>query len=310
MAVFSKLVTTSKGQALIAKMLSGTAEISFTKIASSDTELEESALEALTELASVKQETLVSKVTRTDDKVVRVEGSLNNADLSEGYYLRALGLYANDPDDGEILYAVTAETTGSCYMPASSTTTASGMYLQLVTTVSNSDGVSITVDPSAAATVGDIEEIKATISDVESEISRTNLLWSTCTSDAGETALVADADNFKLVSGAMISIRFPNAVPAGATLNISGTGARPIYYVGSAIIEDVIAAGVLATFLYDGTRYNLLTIDKMAKVVQSIEDNRETVPSSAAVNTAVTKHDTRITELEKYSLPYTVVSTF
>lgn len=323
MAVFSKLVTTTKGQALIAKMLSGTAEISFTRMASSDTELEESALEALTELTGIKQESLISKVTRTDDRVVRVEGSINNASLGEGYYLRALGLYADDPDEGEILYAAAIETTGSCYMPASGSTTASGMYLQLVTTVGNSDGVSITVDPSAVATVGDLEELKATISDVESEINRTNLLWSTCTSEAGETDLVAESDDFKLKSGAMISIKFPNAVPAGATLNISGTGAKPIYYVGSAIIEDVIAAGVLATFLYDGTNYNLLTIDKMAKVVQTVEDSSETVPSSAAVGDAIankadkTEATTSAAGLMSAAdktkldgLSYTVVSTF
>lgn len=81
----------------------------------------------------------------------------------------------------------------------------------------------------------------------------------------------------------MVSVRFPNGVPAGATLNINDTGAKPVYYVTKPIVEDVVSAGVLATFLYNGAQYDLVTIDKMAKVVQEVENSEESVPSSAVV---------------------------
>ena len=37
----------------------------------------------------------------------RIRISFSNAGLAEGFYLREMGLYANDPYEGEILYAAT-----------------------------------------------------------------------------------------------------------------------------------------------------------------------------------------------------------
>ena len=66
MAEFSKLVTTKKGQALIAKNWAGTAERpSFTKIAASQQALKVEDLEELTAL-DIAQEAEVSRVTRTN----------------------------------------------------------------------------------------------------------------------------------------------------------------------------------------------------------------------------------------------------
>lgn len=69
MAEFSKLVITDKGQALIAKMIAGTGNIEFTKIAASSHTYTEGQLQALTALADVKQTSLISKVTRTNNVV-------------------------------------------------------------------------------------------------------------------------------------------------------------------------------------------------------------------------------------------------
>lgn len=283
MALFSRLITTSKGQELISKLMTGTDEIKFTKIASSSAGYDISELEALTELDDVQQESLVSKVTRVDEKSIKAETSFTNEGVTAGYYMKALGLYADDPDVGEILYAVAIETTGNCYMPAEGGTTVSGAYIQLVTTVGNADSVSLSVDSSAVATIGDIEDLTKRVKELESETHQTKIPWGTCTSGKKDTALTAAISNFELKAGAMVSIRFPNGVPAGATLNINDTGAKPVYYVTKPIVEDVVSAGVLATFLYNGAQYDLVTIDKMAKVVQEVENSEESVPSSAVV---------------------------
>lgn len=159
MAEFSKLVITNKGQALLAKMIAGSGNIEFTKVSASSTTYTDSQLESLTSLSNVKQTSLISKVTRTNDVAIKVEAAFTNTELTTGYYMRALGLYAVDPDAGEILYAVTRETSGNCYMPAYNGITVSGAYVQLVTTVGNAENVSLEVDQAAVATIGDIQDL-------------------------------------------------------------------------------------------------------------------------------------------------------
>ena len=160
MAEFSKLVITNKGQALIAKMMAEEGNIKFTKVAASSAEYTETQLEGLSELSNVKQTSLISKVTRTNEVAVKVKVAFTNTDLTEGYYMRALGLYAVDPDVGEILYAVTAEISGNCYMPPYNGITVSGAYVQLVTTVGNADSITLEVDQAAIATIGDIQDLQ------------------------------------------------------------------------------------------------------------------------------------------------------
>lgn len=118
----------------------------------------------------MKQTSLISKITRTNGVAIKVEAAFTNTELTAGYYMKALGLYAVDPDDGEILYAVTRETSGNCYMPAYNGITVSGAYVQLVTTVGNAENVSLEVDQAAVATIGDIQDLQKQIADLEAFI--------------------------------------------------------------------------------------------------------------------------------------------
>ena len=64
----------------------------------------------------LKQTVSISKVDRTNNVAAEVEGAILNTNLTVGYYMRTLGLYAQDPDEGEILYAVTIASQAG-YMP-------------------------------------------------------------------------------------------------------------------------------------------------------------------------------------------------
>ena len=170
MAEFSKLVVTKKGQALIAKILAGTAAgIDFTKVVASDAEYQVEELESLDSLNRIMQEAQVSRVSHVNEVAVKVETAFSNHELTVGYHMRVLGLYARDPDDGEILYAACVELSGNCYMPPYNEITVSGAYIQLITKVGNADQVNLEVNPAAIATIGDIEylqkQIKGHISD-------------------------------------------------------------------------------------------------------------------------------------------------
>lgn len=174
MAEFSKLYLTKRGQALVAKIMAGATNIQFTKVSTSSKVYAESALEALTALENVQQTNNVTKVTISNNTSVRVETAFTNEKLTAGYYLRCLGLYAKDPDLGEILYAVCVETSGLCYMPAYNGVTVSSAYIQLYTTVGNSDNVNLAVYSGAYATIEDIGALEAEIADLRAYVGYTD----------------------------------------------------------------------------------------------------------------------------------------
>ncbi len=174
MAVFSKLVITRKGQALLAKILSGVKNVNFTSVSASNAEYTVEQLENLIALSEIKQTSLISEKVRASDITVKIDAAFNNFELASGYYMRTLGLYADDPDEGEILYGVAIETSGNCYIPPYNGITVSGTYVQLVITVGNAENVSLEVNPGAIATIKQVNNL--------ADIIKSHVPASVCTS--------------------------------------------------------------------------------------------------------------------------------
>lgn len=126
--------------------------------------------------------------------------------------------------------------------------------------------------------------------------------YGTCNTATSTTAKVGSLSGYALVVGGKPTIKFDYAVPASATLNINGKGAKAIYYNNKAIVADIIAAGDKVTFIYDGSYYHVIAIDKMSRVTQTIENSSDTVPSGAAITSKLNK-------LPDSYLTYTVLST-
>ena len=68
--------------------------------------------------------------------------------------------------------------------------------------------------------------------------------------------------SYALATGGVVAVKFTYAVPASATMNINSKGAKPVWYMGAAIPAGIIQAGDTAAFVYDGTRYHLVGIDR------------------------------------------------
>ena len=172
MAEFRPMVITNKGQALIAKMLAGGGNISFTKISLSETTYTDAQILAMTSLGGVKQTTGISKVIKTSNAAVQVEGAVTNVLLTTGYYIRTIALHAQDPDEGEIVYAACGASTPG-WMPPYNGVSSSGCFLKLVTTVQNASNVTIEVDPGGVATIGDVQDLQRQIDDLQAYIGYT-----------------------------------------------------------------------------------------------------------------------------------------
>ena len=159
MANWQGAILTNKGRALQAKVEGGLCQLALTKLKTGDGTLAPGqTLEALTDLVSPKQNISISAVVVDEDQpgVVYVKGILSNASLTTGYMVKELGLFATDPDDGEILYAVTVDSNPD-YLQDNTSATVITEALKLAIAVSNTSDVTAVLDPEGLLTVEDMD---------------------------------------------------------------------------------------------------------------------------------------------------------
>lgn len=166
------MVITNLGQALITKMIGGTATATFTKVRSSDHDYSSAVLEELTAISDVKQTVDVSSVTITDTSLVEVLARFDNSSLATGYYINTLGLYATDSDLGtEILFGVCIADQNPDYMPAFGGSTVTGESFRLNVRVDDSSAVTIVIDPAAVPSMEQVQDLEAAQQQDASDIS-------------------------------------------------------------------------------------------------------------------------------------------
>ena len=133
MAKYQRIVTTKDGLELLAKAVAG-GTVTFTSIKTgSGTYTGTEDLSTVTDLKSVRQTFGVSSITRTGTQV-KLRSVLNNDNLTEGYSMTEIGLYAKNPDTGsDILYAIIVAELAD-YLPPYETAPASitlELYIEL-----------------------------------------------------------------------------------------------------------------------------------------------------------------------------------
>ena len=166
MANFGEPVITAKGLALQAKVNAGKCNFAFTKMRTSSVAITG---ETATSLPNIKQESVIASVEVVNDYNVKVSTAFDNTKLTEGYYAKTLGIYAADPDEGEILYCyVSAETAD--YIPPFNGIGTSSLLVDIVIAVSDSTNVNLTVTPSAYATVTQVINLQNDLNDVKNYI--------------------------------------------------------------------------------------------------------------------------------------------
>lgn len=173
MAIFNKTVITEKGYSLIAKSILNNSKINFTKIVASDydySKLSEEDIEQLEALEDIKQSVLVNDVKVINESTVNVSGILSNTELKEEYYLRAIGLFAADPQENkEILYSITVAKEADCF-PSFDGNNVSNVLLDLETIISKSSKIDLEVNPNATATIKNLNDLENKINEKVEDI--------------------------------------------------------------------------------------------------------------------------------------------
>jgi len=119
MANFSGTIITNKGLNLLAKALRGT-QLIFTRVAMGDGIWQEPDNPAeMTLLVSEKHSIQIQGIEVVGNGTARIRAVFVNNVLQNGFFARELGVFAQDPEEGEILYAVSYAGDKADYLPPS-----------------------------------------------------------------------------------------------------------------------------------------------------------------------------------------------
>lgn len=127
--------------------------------------------------------------------------------------------------------------------------------------VSNGSG-KVAVSDVTSTELGYLDGVKSNVQaqiDSKSDSGHTHIYYGECSTAADTAAKTVTVPDFKLETGAMVIVKFTNANSiASPTLNVSGTGAKPMYRYGTTAMSTGTTttgwrAGAVQQFIYDGT---------------------------------------------------------
>lgn len=148
MANFDRSGMTQAGINLMGKAVGG-ATIQFTKLVLGDGIMTGEILD-LQGVVSPKQNVDVTRIERNDNQCT-VGGELLTSSVKQGFFWRECGLYAMDPDQGEILYNY-AYSTKPDYIAQSDSGMMEEILVAMVATVGSNTNVNVSIDNSMVMT--------------------------------------------------------------------------------------------------------------------------------------------------------------
>ena len=155
MAEWSNATMTDVGADLQAKVNAGKTKLTFTKIKVGSGVNATNPL-ALTDVISSKWET-TNFVVKQEGKIVSVDTFITNNGITEAFRMSEIGLFAQDPDKGEVLYAYLTDPEPD-RMPAEGGSVVVSQELTIGMVFSNTGNVSLTVNMGALVTHEQLEE--------------------------------------------------------------------------------------------------------------------------------------------------------
>lgn len=154
---------TFDGEALMVKVLAGDTILKFTKLKIGNGEQQaDMSLKNLTDLINPLTEVSIKDIERNQNNVIIKSNNYFNSDIVEDVYWNELGIYAEDPDDGEILFAVLNSPDIIEYIPAATSGISIENDFAVMLLISSDVEVSAVIKSIQYATKDELEEhIKA-----------------------------------------------------------------------------------------------------------------------------------------------------
>lgn len=194
--MFVKPIITDKGLALLAKVTTSTLTISNMGLGDGDKEV----IGNVTSLGNEILKKQIESIERNENSIV-ARTTFTNENLQDGFYIREIGIYAIDPDEGEILYAYTnVNGTDADYFSPGNGTVILREFIEMVIGFGNASKVELTIDPASVfITASMFEKLE---DEVEKKANKEDI----------PTSLPANGGNASTVGG----FKVESNVPAGA----------------------------------------------------------------------------------------------
>lgn len=159
MAEVSGRFLTAKGRALLAKTISEEKNSTtyFTRFAAGDGDYSRINMNNISEMVNEKKTFSITHKGIVNKTTSLIKGLLTNEDLQEGFFVTAIGLFAEDPDEGEILHTIVTFDKAD-YLPAAQGPHLSTAGYNIYVDVADSSNVHINVTYEGVASAEDLEE--------------------------------------------------------------------------------------------------------------------------------------------------------
>ena len=136
---------TKAGRDLQIKVEAGQCKLELTKIKLGDGAEDISSVDRMTDLVGPKAEFGISQV-EAKDGLCTVTGIIHTSNVSAGFYVREWGLFAKDPDRGEILYMISIDPNPESIPPKTAALKQAATYAMNIV-VANAANIEVRIDP-------------------------------------------------------------------------------------------------------------------------------------------------------------------
>ena len=285
MNVWENAVITQKGLALQAKLIEGTS-LKIVEVEIGAGYVTPGLLNQQTAVSDPKKTIEgIRSISYPEDGKCAATINLTNDDVDTGYTAKQVGFYANDPDEGKILYFIAQSESGTgTVIPSKTEMPGYSAEWTFYFQYGQADNVEVTVDPSNTVSQETMEiyvknyvnsELAGKANTDLSNVDDSDFLEKASAAGAGGipvvttagdgtayTATVKGASSLKV--GMTVTI-IPHAASTSATptLNVNGLGAKEIRQPVSSSTETSVpgeseswlSAGKPITVMYDGTHW-------------------------------------------------------
>lgn len=172
MNIWSNTVMTDKGRALMAKLTQGNT-LNITKAIAGAGFVTPGLLSKQIEVTNPKQSLSFKTVSYPETGKCAMPVALNNKGLTDGYEVTQIGLFAEDPDEGEILFFISQAANEGRGTSIPSETEMAGYAAEwtFYLAYGQADGVNVTVDPTNTITQATMEAyVRSTFAPIEKDI--------------------------------------------------------------------------------------------------------------------------------------------
>lgn len=307
---FKDLIMTNQGINLVLRAMAGECRITLTKMATSTSYYDNSAIPNLTSIPVVQSRN-ISSIKKVSAGTIQIKGAVDNNGVDNSYTVHALGLYAKPSDGPEILYAVASGKIGA-FITEFDGYSATGLNYNFLINIGNSDKVNLTVDSSATVSVNDLADTNNHVDIIENILMARSFTVPLCASDNDGLLitddgylLVADIENKNEIAKdydqAINDIKEVNFEQTNQINNLkkdTTVSSRKVDIIENILDENEISKILLAssyTALTDDDG-NLIVADATLIDNQTINDYKDSIDD---LNEASYEHAEHISKIEK-----------